>query len=143
MPQWIQEGTQMSDRIEHDTLGDVRVPADRYWGAQTQRSTQNFGIGGHRMPTEVIHALAILKKAAALTNCDAGLLSPQTCRLIGEVCDEILAGRWHDEFPLVVWQTGSGTQTNMNVNEVIARRAHVLAGGALDDAKTLIHPNDD
>ena len=105
----------MSDRIEHDTLGDVRVPADRYWGAQTQRSTQNFGIGGHRMPTEVIHALAILKKAAALTNCDAGLLSPQTCRLIGEVCDEILAGRWHDEFPLVdgelMFKRRSGSET--------------------------------
>ena len=133
----------MSDRVEHDTLGDVYVPADRYWGAQTQRSKQNFDIGGHRMPTEVIHALAILKKAAALTNRDAGLLSPQKCRVIGEVCDEIVAGRWPDEFPLVVWQTGSGTQTNMNVNEVIARRAHVLAGGALGDAKTLIHPNDD
>jgi len=133
----------MNDRIEHDTLGDVRVPADRYWGAQTQRSKENFKIGGQRMPSEVIHALAILKKAAALTNRDAGLLSAQTCALIGDVCDEIVAGGLHDEFPLVVWQTGSGTQTNMNVNEVIARRAHVLAGGALGDVKTLIHPNDD
>ena len=108
MAQLIQEDTPVSDRVEHDTLGDVYVPADRYWGAQTQRSKQNFDIGGHRMPTEVIHALAILKKAAALTNRDAGLLSPQKCRVIGEVCDEIVAGRWPDEFPLVVWQTGSG-----------------------------------
>src|ERR1700674_2557356 len=126
MPQWIQEGTQMSDRIEHDTLGDVRVPADRYWGAQTQRSTQNFGIGGHRMPTEVIHALAILKKAAALTNCDAGLLSSQTCRLIGEVCDEILAGRWHDEFPLVdggvMFKRRSGAETAHD--SAAAKRSH-------------------
>jgi len=133
----------MNDRIEHDTLGDVSVPADRYWGAQTQRSKQNFSIGGQRMPIEVIHALAILKKAAALTNRDAGLLTAQTCALIGDVCDEIVAGALDDEFPLVVWQTGSGTQSNMNVNEVVARRAHVLAGGALGDAKTLIHPNDD
>jgi fumarate hydratase class II len=133
----------MDHRIEHDTLGDVPVPADRYWGAQTQRSKQNFRIGGQRMPIEVIHALAILKKAAALTNHEAGLLSAATCAAIGAVCDEIASGALDDEFPLVVWQTGSGTQSNMNVNEVIARRAHVLAGGALGDAKTAIHPNDD
>lgn len=132
----------MNHRIEHDTLGDVAVPAERYWGAQTQRSTKNFVIGGQRMPIEVIHALAILKKAAALTNRDAGLLGAATCAAIGEVCDEILGGTLDDEFPLVVWQTGSGTQSNMNVNEVIARRAHVRAGGGLGDAKTSIHPND-
>ena len=97
----------MNDRIEHDTLGDVRVPADRRWGAQTQRSKLKFSIGGQRMPSEVIHALAIVKKAATLTNRDAGLLSAQTCALIGDVCDEIVAGGLHDEFPLVVWQTGS------------------------------------
>jgi fumarate hydratase class II len=133
----------MEFRIEHDTMGEVKVPADRYWGAQTQRSKENFTIGGQLMPLEVIRALALVKKAAALTNVDAGVLSPDKGGWIAAVCDEILAGRHDDQFPLVVWQTGSGTQTNMNVNEVIANRAHVLAGGSLADARKRVHPNDD
>jgi len=133
----------MSFRQEKDSMGWVDVPAQRYWGAQTQRSKDNFKIGGQTMPVEVIRAFAILKKAAALTNTDLGVLPAAKSELIGKVCDEILAGQLADEFPLVVWQTGSGTQSNMNLNEVIANRAHVLNGGSLDDAKKTIHPNDD
>jgi len=131
-------------RIETDTLGEVRVPAERYWGAQTERSRQNFRIGPEAsMPREIIHAFAVLKKAAALANVELGVLPPDKRDLIVRVCDEILAGALDDQFPLVIWQTGSGTQSNMNVNEVIANRAHVLAGGRLEDAKKALHPNDD
>ena len=133
----------METRIEKDTMGPVEVPADKYWGAQTQRSRNNFKIGGHLMPAEVIKAFAILKKAAAQANAECGVLSNDKCEIIGKVCDEILAGTLDDQFPLVVWQTGSGTQSNMNVNEVIANRAHVMMGGTLLDEKKLIHPNDD
>ena len=106
----------MDYRIEYDTLGEVQVPADKLWGAQTQRSLQNFKIGGHRMPREVIYALAIAKKAAALTNAELGVLPEDKAKIIAEVCDEILSGALDEHFPLVVWQTGSGTQTNMNLN---------------------------
>ncbi|EON78830.1 Fumarate hydratase class II [Lunatimonas lonarensis] len=135
----------MEYRIEHDTMGPVEVPAQKYWGAQTQRSINNFKIGGpkHQMPLEIIHAFAILKKSAALTNADLGVLDRQKAEIIAAVCDEILAGDHDDQFPLVVWQTGSGTQSNMNVNEVVANRAHVRMGGTLADAKKSIHPNDD
>ena len=135
----------MSVRIEHDTMGPVEVPADKYWGAQTQRSINNFKIGGekNRMPIEIIRAFAILKKAAAFTNAELGVLEKNKAVVIGEVCDEILDGKLDDQFPLVVWQTGSGTQSNMNTNEVIAYRAHVLLGGSLEDSKKKIHPNDD
>ena len=133
----------MEFRVEKDTMGPVNVPADRYWGAQTQRSKENFTIGGHRMPTEVIKAFAVLKKAAAQANQELGVLPKEKEEIISRVCDEILAGKLDDEFPLVVWQTGSGTQSNMNVNEVIANRAHVLLGGHLMDEKKQIHPNDD
>lgn len=135
----------MSIRIEKDTMGPVEVPADKYWGAQTQRSINNFKIGGekNRMPIEIIRAFAILKKAAAQTNAELGVLAQEKADIISTVCDEILAGKLDDQFPLVVWQTGSGTQSNMNSNEVIAYRAHVLQGGSLDDAKKSIHPNDD
>src|SRR5688500_9660774 len=129
-------------RVEMDTMGEMKVPAGKYWGAQTQRSVENFKIGGHRMPTEVIHAFAILKKAAAFTNQEAGILDKAKADLIARVCDEILAGKLDEHFPLVVWQTGSGTQSNMNVNEVIAYRGHVLQGGTLDDEKKFLHPND-
>lgn len=132
----------MEYRIEYDTLGKVQVPADKLWGAQTQRSLQNFRIGGHRMPKEVIYALAIAKKAAALTNAELGVLPPDKAKIIAEVCDEILSGQWDDHFPLVVWQTGSGTQTNMNLNEVIANRANQKLGEPLGTKKP-IHPNDD
>ncbi len=133
----------MNTRKEKDTMGIVEVPADAYWGAQTQRSFQNFKIGGQRMPVEIIRAFAILKKAAALTNHELGVLPKEKKDLIAQVCDEILAGKLDDQFPLVVWQTGSGTQSNMNVNEVIANRAHVLSGGKLTDEKKVLHPNDD
>jgi fumarate hydratase, class II len=135
----------MDYRIEKDTMGPVQVPAHVYWGAQTQRSIENFKIAQdiNRMPREIIQAFAYLKKAAALTNLDAGTLPAEKADLIGRVCDEILAGELADQFPLVVWQTGSGTQSNMNVNEVIAYRAHVLSGGALTDEKKAVHPNDD
>jgi len=133
----------MSFRIEKDTMGPVEVPADKYWGAQTQRSKTNFTIGGTIMPMEVIRAFAILKKAAAHTNFELGVLSKEKRDIISTVCNEILEGKLDDQFPLVVWQTGSGTQSNMNVNEVIANRAHVLLGGKLDDEKKKIHPNDD
>ena len=135
----------MSYRTEHDTMGEVQVPSDKYWGAQTQRSLQNFAIGDDtmKMPMEVIHAFAVLKKAAALTNQKLGVLDESKANLIAKVCDEILAGELNDQFPLKVWQTGSGTQSNMNVNEVIANRAHVIAGGSLEDGDKTIHPNDD
>jgi len=133
----------MKTRIEKDTLGDVAVPADKYWGAQTQRSLENFKIGGQKMPLELIQSFAILKKAAALTNSAVGVLSKEKADLICQVCDEILSGKLDEHFPLVVWQTGSGTQTNMNVNEVIANRAHVINGGNLEDSIKIIHPNDD
>jgi fumarate hydratase class II len=133
----------MTTRKEKDSLGIVEVPIDAYWAAQTQRSIQNFKIGGHRMPAEIIEAFAFLKKAAALTNLDLGVLPKEKADLIAQVCDEILAGGLADQFPLVVWQTGSGTQSNMNVNEVVANRGHVVKGGALTDEKKFLHPNDD
>jgi len=132
----------MEYRIEEDTMGEVNVPADRYWGAQTQRSKQNFRIGAQRMPIEIIHAFAVLKKAAALTNHECGVLPKDKADVISQVCDEILARKLDDHFPLVVWQTGSGTQSNMNVNEVISNRAIEILGGKLG-SKTPIHPNDD
>ena len=126
-------------------MGPVEVPSNAYWGAQTQRSINNFKIGGekNRMPIEIIHAFAILKKAAALTNAELGVLDPAKADIIAKVCDEVLTGQHDSQFPLVVWQTGSGTQSNMNANEVIAYRAHVLLGGSLADAQKKIHPNDD
>lgn len=135
----------MNYRIEKDTMGEVQVPADVYWGAQTQRSIENFKIAQdtNKMPIEIIRAFAYLKKAAAITNFEAGVLSEEKKNHIATVCDEILAGKLNDYFPLVVWQTGSGTQSNMNVNEVIAYRAHVLAGGSLTDYEKVLHPNDD
>lgn len=133
----------MKYRKEKDSIGTVRVPADKYWAAQTQRSKENFVIGGQKMPIEVIRAFAVLKKAAARTNAELGVLPKTKARLIERVCNEILKGSLDDQFPLVVWQTGSGTQSNMNVNEVIANRAHVLKGGALEDPKKVLHPNDD
>ncbi len=134
----------MEYRIEKDTMGDVKVPADKYWGAQTERSRNNFKIGQEAsMPLEIIYAFAYLKKAAAQTNHQLGILSEEKMKLISNVCDEILQGKLDDQFPLVIWQTGSGTQSNMNVNEVIANRAHVLQGGSLTDSNKIIHPNDD
>lgn len=135
----------MQFRIEKDTMGPVEVPADKYWGAQTQRSINNFKIGGARnqMPIEIVHAFAILKKSAALANAELGVLDAEKANIIAQVCDEILTGKLDDQFPLVVWQTGSGTQSNMNTNEVIAYRGHVLLGGSLEDEKKKIHPNDD
>ena len=126
----------MDYRIEHDTMGEVRVPANRCWGAQTQRSHENFPIGTEKIPQEIIHAFAVLKKAAALANCKLGNLDARRANAIAAACDEILAGKLDDEFPLVVWQTGSGTQSNMNVNEVVAARANALLG------EKLVHPND-
>ncbi|MEM7654503.1 MAG: class II fumarate hydratase [Bacteroidota bacterium] len=134
--------SQASFRIEKDTMGEVQVPADKYWGAQTQRSLQNFKIGEHKMPIEVIHAFAVLKKAAALTNAELTDFPEEKAKVISQVCDEISAGKLDDQFPLVVWQTGSGTQTNMNVNEVVANRAIELLGGEIG-SKSPIHPNDD
>lgn len=134
----------MSYRIEKDTMGEVRVPADKYWGAQTERSRNNFKIGPEAsMPKEIIYAFAYLKKAAALANHELGVLDAEKKDLIGKACDEILSGKLDGEFPLVIWQTGSGTQSNMNVNEVIAYRAHVMQGGSLADEKKALHPNDD
>lgn len=131
-------------RIEHDTMGEVKVPANALWGAQTERSRNNFKIGPEgSMPVEIIRAFGILKKSAARTNRDLGVLSAEKCDLICTVCDEIIEGKLDSEFPLVIWQTGSGTQSNMNVNEVIANRSHVLSGGKLDDEKKVLHPNDD
>lgn len=134
----------MSYRIEKDTMGEVQVPADKYWGAQTERSRNNFRIGPEAsMPREIIHAFAWLKKAAAQANHELSVLTKEKMELIGKVCDEILEHKLDDQFPLVIWQTGSGTQSNMNVNEVIAYRAHVLSGGKLTDEKKVLHPNDD
>ena len=134
----------MSYRIEVDTMGEVKVPADKYWGAQTERSKNNFKIGPEgSMPQEIITAFAYLKKAAAMANTELGVLPKEKSDLIGKVCDEILEGKLFDQFPLVIWQTGSGTQSNMNVNEVVANRAHVISGGKLTDEKKVLHPNDD
>ena len=134
----------MNYRIEKDTMGDVKVPAEKYWGAQTERSRNNFKIGEEAsMPNEIIYGFAYLKKAAAHTNCELGVLSSEKRDLITKVCDEILEGKHDDQFPLVIWQTGSGTQSNMNTNEVIANRAHVINGGSLEDSEKAIHPNDD
>ncbi|MFM8587871.1 MAG: class II fumarate hydratase [Bacteroidota bacterium] len=135
----------MEFRIEKDTMGEVKVPANAYYGAQTQRSIDNFKIAQdiNTMPKEIIRAFAYLKKAAAITNFEAGVLSEEKCDVIGKVCDEILEGKLDAYFPLVVWQTGSGTQSNMNVNEVVAYRGHVLKGGSLGDKEKFLHPNDD
>jgi fumarate hydratase class II len=134
----------MKFRIEKDTMGEVQVPVEKYWGAQTERSRNNFKIGPEAsMPKEIIYAFAYLKKAAAHANQDLGVLSAEKRDLISKVCDEILEGKLDGEFPLVIWQTGSGTQSNMNVNEVVAYRAHVLSGGSLQDEKKVLHPNDD
>ena len=134
----------MNTRIEKDTLGEVAVPAAQYWGAQTERSRHNFPIGPvGSMPIEVVHAFGPLKMAAANANCEAGILTDAKRDLIVRVCREIIAGELDHCFPLVVWQTGSGTQSNMNVNEVIGNRAHVLAGGTLGDGDRPVHPNDD
>lgn len=134
----------MNYRTETDTTGKIKVPADKYWGAQTQRSIVNFPIGPPAsMPIEIIHAFGFLKKAAAITNHKFGLLTEEKMKIILQVCDEIIAGKLDDQFPLVIWQTGSGTHTNMNCNEVIANRAHVLLGNKMGKGKRLIHPNDD
>ncbi|MDC3305346.1 class II fumarate hydratase [Flavobacteriales bacterium] len=134
----------MKYRIEKDTMGEVQVPADKYWGAQTERSRNNFKIGAAAsMPLEVVYGFAYLKKAAAHTNCELGVLTEEKRDLISKVCDEILEGKHDKQFPLVIWQTGSGTQSNMNTNEVIANRAHVINGGTLEDEEKAMHPNDD
>ena len=134
----------MDYRIEKDTMGEVKVPADKYWGAQTERSRNNFKIGPEAsMPKEIVYAFGYLKKAAAHTNYELKVLSKEKCDMISKVCDEIIAGKLDDQFPLVIWQTGSGTQSNMNANEVIAYRAHVLSGGKLTDENKVLHPNDD
>ncbi len=134
----------MEFRIEKDTIGEVKVPADKYWGAQTERSRNNFKIGpSASMPKEIIEGFAYLKKAAAYTNCELGVLPQEKRDLIAQVCDEILAGKLDDQFPLVIWQTGSGTQSNMNVNEVVANRAHEIAGKKIGEGEKTIQPNDD
>ncbi len=134
----------MDFRIEKDTIGEVKVPSDKYWGAQTERSRNNFKIGkSGSMPIEIIHAFAYLKKAAAITNNKLDVLDRDKMQLISDVCDEIINGEHDNQFPLVVWQTGSGTQSNMNVNEVISNRAHVLAGNNLGDGVKTLSPNDD
>jgi len=134
----------MEYRIEKDTIGEVKVPSDKYWGAQTERSRNNFKIGpSASMPLEIVHAFAYLKKAAAYTNCELGVLPEEKRNAIAAVCDEIVAGKLDDQFPLVIWQTGSGTQSNMNVNEVIAHRAHVLAGKTIGEGEKTLTPNDD
>lgn len=134
----------MKYRIEKDTMGEVKVPADKYWGAQTERSRNNFKIGAPAsMPLEIVHAFATLKKAAAYANCDLGVLPEDKRDLIAQAADEILEGKLDDQFPLVIWQTGSGTQSNMNVNEVISNRTHVILGNNLGEGKNFIHPNDD
>lgn len=134
----------MEYRVEKDTMGNVEVPADKYWGAQTQRSKNNFRIGeAGSMPKEIIRAFGYLKKAAAMANNELGVLTDEKLNLISRACDEILEGKLDDNFPLVIWQTGSGTQSNMNVNEVVANRAHVLNGGKLGEGTKIIHPNDD
>ena len=134
----------MQYRIEKDTMGEVKVPADKLWGAQTERSRNNFKIGAPgSMPLEIVYGFAYLKKAAAFTNCELGVLPIEKRDLISQVCDEILDGKHDDQFPLVIWQTGSGTQSNMNVNEVIANRAHQLAGKIIGEGEKTIQPNDD
>lgn len=134
----------MEYRIEKDTMGEVKVPADKYWGAQTERSRSNFKIGPEAtMPLEVIYGFAYLKKAAAYTNCALGAMDEKKRDLIAQVCDEVLEGKHDNQFPLVIWQTGSGTQSNMNMNEVVANRAHVLDGNKLGEGERFIHPNDD
>lgn len=134
----------MEYRIEKDTMGEVQVPANKYWGAQTERSRNNFKIGpAATMPLEVVYGFAYLKKAAAYTNCELGALPIEKRDLIGQVCDEILEGKHDDQFPLVIWQTGSGTQSNMNVNEVIANRAHEIAGNKIGEGEKTLQPNDD
>jgi len=134
----------MQYRVEHDTMGEVQVPADKYWAAQTQRSKMNFEIGDEgSMPKEIIEAFAYLKKAAALTNAEIGGLDPKKAELIAKAADEVIAGKLEGNFPLVIWQTGSGTQSNMNMNEVLANRGHVINGGKLEDEKKVLHPNDD
>lgn len=134
----------MQYRIEKDTMGEVKVPADKYWGAQTERSRNNFKIGPEAsMPIEIIHAFAYLKKAAAHANFELGTLPSEKKDLISAVCDEVITGKHDDQFPLVIWQTGSGTQSNMNCNEVISNRAHVLNGGMLSDTEKILNPNDD
>ena len=134
----------MEYRIEKDTMGEVKVPSDKLWGAQTERSRNNFKIGEPAsMPREVIYGFAYLKKAAAYANCELGVLSQEKRDLIAKVCDEILEGKLDDQFPLVIWQTGSGTQSNMNVNEVIANRAQQLAGRKIGEGEKVLQPNDD
>jgi len=134
----------MKYRIEKDTMGEIKVPQEKYWGAQTERSRNNFKIGtAASMPLELLYGFAYLKKAAAHTNCELGVLAENKKSLISDVCDEILEGKHDDQFPLVVWQTGSGTQSNMNTNEVIANRAHVINGGSIEDLDKIVHPNDD
>ena len=134
----------MSYRIEKDTIGEIKVPSDKYWGAQTERSKNNFKIGpAGSMPIEIVHAFAVLKKAAAITNSKLGVLDQNKMELISSVCNEIMEGKLDDQFPLVVWQTGSGTQSNMNVNEVIANRAHVINGGKLGEGENTLKANDD
>src|SRR6516225_11649578 len=129
-------------RIETDSFGEIEVPADRYWGAQTERSLENFRIGGHVMPMPIIRGLGIIKRAAAEVNMDLGRLDPKIGGAIVQAAQEVIEGKLNDHFPLVVWQTGSGTQSNMNANEVIANRAIELAGGVVGSKKP-IHPNDD
>src|SRR5210317_1763783 len=134
----------MSYRIEKDTMGEVKVPSDKLWGAQTERSRNNFKIGPPAsMPLEIVYGFAYLKKAAAHANCELGVLDQRKRDLISEVCDEILSGKHDDQFPLVIWQTGSGTQSNMNCNEVIANRAHEIAGNVIGEGDKTIQPNDD
>ena len=133
----------MTNRIEKDSLGEIEVPAELLWGAQTQRAVNNFNIGHHPMPAEIIHSIAVIKKAAAFANCDCGVLSEEKRDLISQCCDEIMANEWEEEFPVPVWQTGSGTQTNMNVNEVISNRAEILKNGEIKGFERFIHPNDD
>ncbi len=133
----------MEFRIEKDSLGEVNVPAEHLWGAQTERARNNFAIGYTLMPMEIINSVVVVKKAAAFANCECGVLSEEKRDLISQCCDEILAGDWEEEFPLPVWQTGSGTQTNMNVNEVISNRAELLKNGEINGLARFIHPNDD
>src|SRR5512132_4447705 len=141
MSQKVTEQKQQT-RTETDSMGEIEVPAEKYWGAQTQRSLLHFNIGDDKMPREMIRALGILKKAAALVNQELGKLPPEKARLIVQACDEVIEGKLDEHFPLRVWQTGSGTQTNMNANEVISNRAIELAGGVMGSKKP-IHPNDD
>src|SRR5882672_671253 len=137
-----QEATEPNTRIESDSMGEIEVPADNYWGAQTQRSLLHFNIGNDVMPREMVRAFGILKKAAALVNQDLGKLPPEKAKLIAQACDEVIEGKLDEHFPLRVWQTGSGTQTNVNANEVISNRAIEIAGGVVG-SKQPIHPNDD